>query len=65
MHLTSKVKTEQLTNSLFMLVAVEKKDRYLVAKVCKNTNHDSVITFLREAIVLYSIQKSIESDNSS
>ena len=25
MHLTSKVKTEQLTNSLFMLVAVEKK----------------------------------------
>ena len=46
-----------INSFLFTLVAVDKNSRWLVAKVCKNTNHDTVITFLREYINVYGVPK--------
>ena len=49
----------------FILVAVDKNSRWPVAKFCKITNHDTVVTFLREYINVYGVSKIIESDNGS
>ena len=47
---TGKLNSKHLDSSPFILVAVDKNSRWPVAKICKNTNHDTVITFLREYI---------------
>ena len=57
--------SKHLDSSPFILVAVDKNIRWPVAKICKNTNHDTVITFLREYINIYVVPKTIKSDNGS
>ena len=62
---TGKLKSKHLDSSPFILVAVDKNSRWSVPKICKNTNHDTVITFLREYINVYGVPKTIKSDNGS
>ena len=57
--------SKHLDSSPFILVAVDKSSRWPVAKVCKNTNHDTEITFSREYINVYGVLKTIKSDNGS
>ena len=49
---TGNLNSKHLDSSPFILVAVDKNSRWPVAKICKNTNHDTVITFLREYIIV-------------
>ena len=46
-------------------MAVDKNSRWPVAKICKNTNHDTVITFLRKYINVYGVPEKIKSDRGS
>ena len=47
---TGNLNSKHLNSSPFILVVVDKNSRWPVAKICKNTNHDTVKTFLREYI---------------
>ena len=62
---TGNLNSKHLDSSPFILVAVDKNSRWPVAKMCKNTNLDTVITFLREYINVYGVPKTITSDNGS
>ena len=62
---TGNLNSKHLDSSPFILVAVDKNSRWPVAKMFKNTNHDTVITFLREYINVYGVPKTIKSDNGS
>ena len=62
---TGNFDSKHLDSSPFILVAVDKNSRWPVAKICKNTNHDTVIIFLREYINVYGVPKTIKSDNGS
>ena len=57
--------TKHLDSSPFIVVAVDKNSRWPVAKICKNNNHDTVITFLREYTNVYGVPKTIKLDNGS
>ena len=50
---------ERSTNPL-LLTAVDKNSRYPEAKICKNTNHKTVISFLNEYINAYGVPKQIK-----
>ena len=45
---TGNLNSKHFDSSPFILVAVDKNSRWLVAKICKNTNHDTVISFQRK-----------------
>ena len=62
---TGKLNSKLLDSSPVILVAVDKCSRWPVAKTCKNTNHDTVITFLREYINVYGVPKTIKLENVS
>ena len=63
---TGNLNSKHLDSSPFILVAVDKNSRWPGAKICENTNHDTVITFLlREYINVYGVPKTIKSDNGS
>ena len=62
---TGNLNSKHLDSSPFTLVAVDKNSRWPVAKICKNTNHDTVLTFLREYINVYGVPKTIKLDNGS
>ena len=62
---TGNLNSKHLDSSPFILVAVDKNGLWPVAKICKNTNHDTVITFLRKYINVYGVPKTIKSDNGS
>ena len=47
------------------IIVVEKNSRWPVAKICKNPNHDTVITFLQEYLNVYGVPKTIKLDNDS
>ena len=53
---------KKLQNNPFILIAVDKNSRWPVAKICKNTNHETVISFLDEYINVYRVPKQIKSD---
>ena len=65
MNFTGNLNSKHLDSSLFVLVAVDKNSRWPVAKICKNTNHDTVLPFPREYINVYGVPKTIKSDNGS
>ena len=60
---TGNLNSKHLDSSPFILVAVDITSRWPVAKIFKNTNLDTVITFLREYIHVYGVPKTIKSDN--
>ena len=62
---TGNLNSKHLDSSPFIIIAVDKNSRWPAAKICKNTNHDTVITFLREYINVYRVPKPIKSDNGS
>ena len=62
---TGNLNSKHLNSSPFILVAVDKNSRWPVAKICKNTNHDTVITFLREYTNVYGVPEKIKSDRGS
>ena len=62
---TGNLNSKHPDSSPFILIAVDKNSRWPVAKICKNTKHDTVTTFLRECINLYGVPKAIKSDNGS
>ena len=62
---TENLNSKHLDSSPFKLIAVDKNRRWPVAKICRSTNHDTVITFLREYINVYGVPKTIKSDNGS
>ena len=59
---TGNLNNKKLQSNPFILIAVDKKSRWPVAKICKNTNHETVISFLDEYINVYGVPKQIKSD---
>ena len=59
---TGSLHNKKLPSTPYILVAVDKNSRWPVTKICKNTNHETVITFLKEYINIYGVSKQIKSD---
>ena len=59
---TGNLNNKKLQSNSFILIAVDKNSRWPVAKICKNTNHETVISFLDEYINVYGVPKQIKSD---
>ena len=57
---TGNLQNKKLSSHPFILVAVDKNSRWPVAKICKNTNHETVISFLNEYINVYGLPKRIK-----
>ena len=62
---TKKSKIEPPKNPGQETNRVDKNSQWPVAKICKNTNHDTVITFLREYINVYGVPEKIKLDRGS
>ena len=62
---TRNLNSKHFEHSPFILVAVDSNSRWPVAKSCKNTNHESVISFLKEYTNIYGVPKSIKTDKGS
>ena len=54
---TGNLNNKKLQNNPFILIAVDKNSRWPVAKICKNTNHETVISFLDKYINVYGVPK--------
>ena len=65
MDFTGNLNSKHFEHSPFILIAVDSNSRWPVAKICKNTNHESVITFLKEHTNIYGVPKSIKTDKGS
>ena len=59
---TGNLHNKKLQSSPYIVIVIDRNSRWPVAKVCKNTSHEPVITFLNEYINLYGIPKRIKSD---
>ena len=59
---TGNLHNRKLSSTPYILVAVDKNSRWPVTNICKNTNHETVITFLKEYINIYGVPKQIKSD---
>ena len=59
---TGNLSNKNLQTNPFILIAVDKNSRWPVPKMCKNTNHETVISFLNEYINVYGVPKQIKSD---
>ena len=60
MEFTGNLNGKPFKCSPFILVAVVSNSRWPVAKICKNTNHETVTTFLQEYTNIYGVLKSIK-----
>ena len=65
MDFTGNLECKHFEHSPFILIAVDSNSRWPVAEICKNTNHESVITFLKEYTNVYGVPKSIKTDKGS
>ena len=65
MDFTGNLNSKHFKHSPFILIAVDSNSRWPVAKICKNTNHESVITFLKEYTNIYGVPKSFKTDKGS
>ena len=59
---TGNIHNKKLQSSPYILIAVDETSRWPVAKICKNTSHQTVITFLTDYINVYGVPKRIKSD---
>ena len=59
---TGNLRNKKLQSSPYILITVDKKSRWPVAKICKSTSHETVITFLNEYINVYGEPKRKKSD---
>ena len=62
LEFTGNLHNRKLSSTPYILVAVDKNSRWPVTKICKNTNHETVITFLKEDIIIYGVPKEINSE---
>ena len=53
---------KKLSTNPLNLIAVDKNSRWPRAKSCKNTNHETVMSFLNEYITVYGVPKQIKLD---
>ena len=60
---TGNLINEKLQSNPYILIAVDNISRWRVAKICKNTYHETVIAFLNEFINVYGVPKRIKSDS--
>ena len=60
--LTENLHNNKLSTNPLILIAVDKNSRWPVAKICKNTNYETVISFLNEYMNVYGVPKQIKSD---
>ena len=65
MDYTGNLSSKHFEHSPFILITVDSNSRWPVAKICKNTNHDSAITFLQENTNIYGVPISIKTDRGS
>ena len=65
MDVTGNLNRKQFEYSPFILVAVDSNSRWQVANLGKNTNHDTVTTFLQKYTNIYGVPKSIKTDRGS
>ena len=65
MDSTGNLNSKQYECTPFILVAADSNSRWPVAKVCENTNHKTVTTFLQEYFYIYGVPKSIKTDRGS
>ena len=65
MDFTANLNSKHFEHFPFILIAVDSNSRWPVPKICKNTNHESVITFLKEYTNIYGVLKSIKTDKGS
>ena len=65
MDFTGNLNSKHFEHSPFILIAVDSNSRWPVAKICKNTNHESVITYLKEYTDIFGVPKSFKTDNGS
>ena len=63
--LTINPNKKHLNSSPFILIAVDKNRRWPAVNICNNTDHDTVISFLRDYIKIYGVPKTIKVDNDS
>ena len=59
---TGNLHNRKLSSTTYILIAVDKNSRWTVTKICKNTNHETVIAFLKEYINVYGVPKQIKTD---
>ena len=62
---TANIHNQKLPPTPFISIAVDKNSRRPVAKGCKNTNHETVNTFLNDYITVFGVPKRIKSDKGS
>ena len=62
MDFTGNLHNRKQSSTPYFLVAVDKNNRWPVTKICKNINHETVITFPKEYINIYGVPKQIKSD---
>ena len=54
---TGNLHNKKLQSRQHILIVVDKTSRWAVAKIYKNTSHETVITFLNEHINVYGLSK--------
>ena len=59
---TGTLHNKKLSTNPLILIAVDKNSRWPVAKICKKTKHETLISFLNEYINIYGVPKRIKSD---
>ena len=59
---TGNLNNKKVQSNPYTLIAVDKKIPWPVAKICKNTNHDTVIASLNEFINVHRVPKRIKYD---
>ena len=65
MDFTGNLNSKHFEHLQLILVAVDSNSRWPVAKICKNTNHETVTTFLQENTNIYGVPKSVKTDRGS
>ena len=62
MDFTGNLNSKHFEKSPFILVAVDSNSQWPVAKICNNSNHETVTTFLQENTDIYRVPKSMKTD---
>ena len=59
---TGNLQKRKLSSAPYIIIAVDKNSRWLVTKICQNTNHETIIAFIEEYINVYGVPKQIKLD---
>ena len=62
LEFTGNLHRRNLFSAPYIIIAVEKNSCWPVTKICKITNHETVIAFFKEYLNVYEVPKQIKSD---